>query len=165
MEEMFPLELPAVTVPSFVESRLQRGELLGDVSGARVLVALDLADGNELVGEAPRRVRLRPAPLRLERERVLVLARDAPRSATFSPVSPIDSSGNSSSILGFGKRQPSVVSQIVWLPRGNACSGFAITSGARVIDSTPPATKRSPSPAITAWQRRRPPTAPRRRAG
>ncbi len=26
-----------------------------------------------------------------------------------------------------------------------------MTSGARLIDSTPPATKRSPSPAITAW--------------
>ena len=36
-------------------------------------------------------------------------------------------------------------------PRGNALSGFAVTSGARDIDSTPPATKRSPSPAITAW--------------
>ena len=37
-------------------------------------------------------------------------------------------------------------------PRANGASGFAVTSGARVIDSTPPATKRSPSPAITAWQ-------------
>ena len=42
-----------------------------------------------------------------------------------------------------------------FLPRlasGQALSGFAMTSGARVIDSTPPATKRSPSPAATAWQ-------------
>ena len=53
---------------------------------------------------------------------------------------------------GFGKRQPSVVSQIVWLPRGKALSGLPNTSGARLIDSTPPATKRSPSPAATAWQ-------------
>ena len=30
-------------------------------------------------------------------------------------------------------------------------SGFAIASGARLIDSTPPATNRSPSPAMTAW--------------
>ena len=73
------------------------------------------------------------------------------RSATFSPVSPIDSSGNISSIRGFGKRQPSVVSYATWLPRGNALSGFAIASGARLIDSTPPATNRSPSPAQTAW--------------
>ena len=53
---------------------------------------------------------------------------------------------------GFGKRQPSVVSYIVRWPRGKAVSGFPVTSGARLIDSTPPATKRSPSPAITAWQ-------------
>jgi hypothetical protein len=65
-------------------------------------------------------------------------------------VSPIVSSGNSSSRRGFGKRQPSVVSYRTRSPRGNAVSGFAVTSGARDIDSTPPATKRSPSPAITA---------------
>src|SRR3954471_25052252 len=53
---------------------------------------------------------------------------------------------------GLGKRQPRVVSHIVWLPRGNARSGFAVTSGARDIDSTPPATNRSPSPAAIAWQ-------------
>src|SRR6266540_4164990 len=72
------------------------------------------------------------------------------RSATFSPVSPIDSSRNFSSSRGFGKRHPSVVSQTFWSPRGNGLSGFASTSGARLIDSTPPATNRSPSPARTA---------------
>ena len=74
------------------------------------------------------------------------------RSATFSPVSPIDSSGNISSSRGFGKRQPSVVSYSTLLPRGNAASGFATANGARLIDSTPPATNRSPAPEITAWQ-------------
>jgi hypothetical protein len=64
----------------------------------------------------------------------------------------MDSSGNISSILGLGKRQPSVVSHTVWLPRAKARSGFPMTSGARLMDSTPPATKRSPSPARTAWQ-------------
>ena len=44
------------------------------------------------------------------------------------------------------------MSQAVWFPRGQAASGLAIASGARLIDSTPPATKRSPSPAATAWQ-------------
>src|ERR671934_522869 len=74
------------------------------------------------------------------------------RSATFSPVSPIDSGGNIFASSGFGKRQPSVVSYIVRSPRGKPFSGFAVTSGARLIDSAPPATKSSPSPAITAWQ-------------
>src|SRR6185369_3346848 len=50
-----------------------------------------------------------------------------------------------------GKRQPSVVSYIVRSPRGKARSGLPVTSGARLIDSTPPATNRSPSPARTAW--------------
>src|SRR5436190_7736291 len=76
----------------------------------------------------------------------------AHRSATFSPVSPIDSSGNFAARRGFGNSQPRVVSYAVRSPRGNALSGFPITSGARDIDSTPPATKRSPSPAATAWQ-------------
>ena len=44
-----------------------------------------------------------------------------------------------------------MVSYIVRSPRGKAASGFAVTSGARLIDSTPPATKRSPSPAAIAW--------------
>ena len=62
------------------------------------------------------------------------------------------SSGNIASSRGFGYRQPRVVSYTVRWPRDHACSGFGIDSGARVIDSTPPATNRSPSPAITAWQ-------------
>ena len=40
------------------------------------------------------------------------------------------------------------MSYIVRSPRANAASGFAMTNGARVIDSTPPATNRSPSPAL-----------------
>jgi hypothetical protein len=36
-------------------------------------------------------------------------------------------------------------------PRGKAPSGLGVAKGARDIDSTPPATKRSPSPATTAW--------------
>ena len=43
-----------------------------------MLVALQAVDRDELVGEAAGVVRSRPAPLRLEREGVLVLARDAP---------------------------------------------------------------------------------------
>ena len=42
-----------------------------------MLVALHLADRDQLVGEAPLLVGRRPALLRLERERVLVLARDS----------------------------------------------------------------------------------------
>ncbi len=44
------------------------------------------------------------------------------------------------------KRQPIVVSTSSPLPRGKPRSGFSITSGARDIDSTPPASTRSASP-------------------
>ena len=42
-----------------------------------MLVALRLADGDELVLESSSRVRVGPTPLRLQREGVLLLARDA----------------------------------------------------------------------------------------
>ena len=54
------------------------------------------------------------------------------------------------SSLGFVKRQPSEVSKRVPLPRGYAFSGRDIAHGARVIDSTPPATNTWPSPATIA---------------
>ena len=47
-------------------------------------------------------------------------------------------------------RQPSVESQAVRLPDWKAFSCFWITSGARLIDSTPPPTYTSASPSITA---------------
>ena len=74
------------------------------------------------------------------------------RSATFSPVSPMLSSGKRSAMRGLGKRQPIVVSYTVRSPRANAFSSLPITSGARLIDSTPPATASSISPARIAWQ-------------
>ena len=62
------------------------------------------------------------------------------------------SSGKRSAIAGLGKRQPIVVSYTVRSPRANAFSSLPITSGARLIDSTPPATASSISPARIAWQ-------------
>jgi hypothetical protein len=49
------------------------------------------------------------------------------------------------------KRQPSVVSYNGRSPRSNGFSAFGVTNGARLIDSSPPATKRSPSPATIEW--------------
>ena len=71
-------------------------------------------------------------------------------SATSSAVSPSACVPYSASIFGFTKRQPSVLSAIMTSPRGNAAVGFAITSGARDIDSTPPAISRSASPTAIA---------------
>jgi hypothetical protein len=60
------------------ECGLQRRELLRCGVGARVLVVLEVAGRDELVGEPPRLVRLSPALLRAQRESVLVLAAHAP---------------------------------------------------------------------------------------
>ena len=60
---------------------------------------------------------------------------------------------------GLTIRQPSVVEYIVALPAGNARSDFGRTYGARVIDSTPPATMIEASP--TAIVRAAPTTASR----
>ena len=48
--------------------------------------------------------------------------------------------------LGLTNRQPIVVSTSRPSPRGKPRSGFSITSGARDMDSTPPASTRSASP-------------------
>ena len=88
----------------------------------------------------------------LEREGVLLLARDAVSLGDVLARLAHRLQREQRLQRGFGKRQPSVVSQTVWWPRGNARVGLRQgTSGARLIDSTPPATKRSPSPAGTAW--------------
>src|SRR5207253_2363548 len=55
-----------------------RRELLGARVGPRMLVAFEALDWDELVGEAALRVGGRPALLRAQRERVLILPRDAP---------------------------------------------------------------------------------------
>src|SRR6185312_8690307 len=51
---------------------------------------------------------------------------------------------------GFTNRQPSVLSWTVTSPRAKASRALPITSGARVIDSTPPAMTRSASPVAMA---------------
>jgi len=51
---------------------------------------------------------------------------------------------------GLRKRQPSEVSTTS-PGRAHGVPGLAITHGARVIDSTPPATTTSASPLRTAW--------------
>ncbi len=74
-----------------------------------------------------------------------------PRSAaTFSAVSP-SAIVHSFGIRGFVNRQPTVVSAIRGGRRSKAAPLLSCTYGARVIDSTPPARKHSPSPALIAW--------------
>jgi hypothetical protein len=149
---LIPLEFPAVTVPLSRKAGRRLASFSAEVSGrgcsSRVTSPTATSSSANRPASSAAAQRCWDC-----RPNASCSSRETPyRSATFSPVSPIDSSGNFSASRGFGKRQPSVVSHTVWSPRGNARSGFAITSGARDIDSTPPATKRSPSPAATAWQ-------------
>ena len=71
----------------------------------------------------------------------------AKSSATFSPVSGIDSTPYCARITGLMKRQPMVVSKISAL-REKAVSALGITKGARDMLSTPPAIIKSASPAL-----------------
>ena len=149
-----PLELPAVTRAARAERRLERGELLGaSCPGRGCSSRSTLADRDELVGEAAGGLRRRPALLRASAKASWSSRETPQRSATFSPVSPMLSSGNiaSSARVGEAPAERRVVDRAVRRARTPARAS-ASTSGARVIDSTPPATKRSPSPAMTAWQ-------------
>ncbi|MGA8487968.1 MAG: hypothetical protein WB684_12935 [Gaiella sp.] len=74
---LIPLALPADGAV-LAEGGPQCAELLGGRVGPRVLVALELAGGDQLVGEAARLLRRCPALLRAQRERVLILTRHVP---------------------------------------------------------------------------------------
>ena len=70
-------------------------------------------------------------------------------SATFSPVSGIESMPYCACMIGFTKRQPIVVS-CTSAVRWNASVALPMTKGARDMLSTPPATTRSASPVLMA---------------
>ena len=143
-----PLELPAVTVPPARNAGFSEASFSAEVSGRGCSSRSTPATGTS--SSANRPAASAAAQRCCERSaNASWSSRMTPhRSATFSPVSPIASVENRAAYAGFTNRQPSVVSCSVRSPRSNGFAGFAVTSGARVIDSTPPATNRSPSPAI-----------------
>ena len=150
---LIPLELPAVTRSVLLERRLQRRELLGVVSARGCSSRSSSPTGTSSSAKRPAASAAAPAPLRLERERVLVLARHRPSARRRSRRSrPSTRAGTAPPSAGSGSASRASC------PRRSGCRAetpspaCAITSGARLIDSTPPATNRSPSPAITAWQ-------------
>ena len=75
---LIPDAFPAVTVPPLRNAGLRVASFSARRVGTRVLVARDVSDRHELVREAARLVGGRPAPLRLKRERVLILTRHGP---------------------------------------------------------------------------------------
>ena len=73
-----PLEFPAVTVPSFRNAGFSAASFPASVSGRGCSSRVEHRRRGRARRRTARGVRRRPASLRLQRERVLVLARDAP---------------------------------------------------------------------------------------
>ena len=127
--------------------RRVRPRTLVGVHGHRLALRLGHVERDDLVVEAAGLGGGHRAPVRLEREGVLVLARDpvalghvlARLAHRLGRVAAPPCAGST-------KRQPSVVSTSSTLPRGKPRSGLSVTNGARDIDSTPPASTRSASP-------------------
>ena len=163
---LMPLAFPAVTVPSARNAGLARRAPRRVVSGRGCSSTSTSPTGDELVLEAPRRVGRRPALLRAQGERVLILARDArsarPRSR---PSRPSTRAGTSPRAAGSGSASRASSPRRSGCRAGRPCPALPMTSGARLIDSTPPATTISASPATPRGTRRRPPRGRTRRGG
>ena len=138
---------------ALAERRLQRGELLERRVGPRMLVARRRRRRRRARRRSgPASCRGRPALLRRERERVLVLARDA--AALGDVLARLAHRLEREHLLQLRVREAPAERRVVQRRgrrAGTPCPASPSTNGARDIDSTPPATKRSPSPAITAW--------------
>ena len=145
---LMPAALPAVTVPPARNAGFSAPSFSSDVSGRGCSSRTTSPTGDDLLVEAARprrrppsggatRARTRPGP----RARRRSARRRSRRSR------PSTRAGTSPPSAGSGSASRDACRTSSWLPRGNALSGFATANGARDIDSTPPATKRSPSPA------------------
>ena len=147
-----PLEFPAVTVPPSRNTGRSEPSFSCVVSGrgcSSRSTPFTATSSSEKSAAAQRCCRAHA------NEKVLILARDLP--ALGDVLARLAHRLEREHLLHprIGKRQPSVVSQTVRFPRA-ALLGFAITSGARVIDSTPPATKSLRHPRRPRGMRRQP---------
>src|SRR5262249_45614003 len=111
-----------------------------------VAFALRYRRGHDLLTQAPALHGSTGLLLRKNAEGVLVLARDAAPLRHVLGRLPQRSVWPSASGWGCGERQPGVESALDGTPRAYASLGFSITSGPRVMLSTPPATNSSPWP-------------------
>ena len=122
-----------------------------------VALAARDADGHDLVGE-PAGVDGRQGPfVGADGEGVAVLARVPYTRATSSAVSGMENAvlpsreSSPERNAGLVKRQPMDVSKTA-PGLAKALVGFSMTQGARLIDSTPPATTMSAAPALIMWE-------------
>ena len=146
-------ELPAVTVPPARNTGLSAASFASDVSARMPSSASTThrrrATGRSSAAKSPRAVAA-AARWWLRSANASCRSRSMPcRAATSSAVSPIASTPCRSRIRGLVSRQPSRVSNSS-IARGMPSSGRGSTNGARVIDSEPPASTMSASPAPIA---------------
>src|SRR5579859_6808141 len=153
---LMPLDEPAVTVPFFLKAgfsvasfsavvpSLKYSSLEKDEPSASATGTSSSVNTQAFCASCARRW--------LSAENASCSTRVIPYcSATFSAVSPREMVQSDLS-FGFTKRHPTVVSAISGALRLQGSADLSITVGARVMDSTPPAMNRSPSPDLIACE-------------
>jgi hypothetical protein len=145
---LIPDELPAVTLPPLRNAGFNFASASVVVVG-RMNSSVSTTFGSPrfcgtstgVISRSKRRLACADAAFCCERQaKTSCSCRVTPkRSATFSAVSPIESTPYRSRIRGFTNRQPMLVSKSC-TSRANGCPDFDMTYGARVMLSTPPAT-------------------------
>ncbi len=95
-----------------LKSRIGQSRMLIGIKLLRIAGLLWNGDRNQFVREESRRVGLRPALLRPQRERIPIFPRHLEILPTFSAVSGMESTPYLLFIRGLTKRQPMVVSKI-----------------------------------------------------
>ena len=150
---LIPLELPAVTVPPARKAGFSDAELLG--------ASCPGADARRARGRRRRRARRRRSARAAQR------CCDSSANASWSSRETLPALGDVLARLahrlerehrlaaaGSGTASRASCRRRSGRRAGRPGRASPCTSGARLIDSTPPATKRSPSPAATAWHGR-----------
>ena len=145
-----PLALPAVTVPPSRNTGLSAASFSAVVSGRGCSSRVDARRRRRARRRSgPRPPRPPSAAASEARTRPGPRARRPSARRRSRPSRPSTRAGTAPRVAGSGSASRASC-RMRRSPRVTPTSGFACTSGARLIDSTPPATKRSPSPAAIA---------------
>ena len=144
-------EFPAVTVPSARKTGRSLASASSELDGRMLSSRSTSVPATGTISSSKRPASQAAAACRwLRRAKASCASREIEyRSARISALSPSDTV-HRSGISGLTIRQPRVVECSVSWPRGNGRSGLGSTHGARVIDSTPPASTSDASPTSTA---------------
>ena len=141
-----------MTVPPSTNAGLSLASFSSEVSGRMPSSRSSSTPGTGTTSapSTPSSYAARGEPVAAQRELVLGLARDRRTCRRASRRSAPSEIVHCSGISGLTIRQPSVVECSCLVARGKPRSGLSSTHGARLIDSTPPATTIDASPASIA---------------